>query len=71
MSIQKIEIIVQHADENGEWFGVRLTRILNEISEKNKEQLTLPRIIFMTSAADGRQTATICYFLKTKDDGKR
>jgi hypothetical protein len=56
-----IRIIVQGPNQSGEEFASDLEHICNELATEHKEQLggNVPQVQFMTTASDGRQTATI------------
>lgn len=55
-------IIVQNKDENAFYYSERINNEINSITEKLGGQLTSPPLVMMTSASDGRQTATIQFF---------
>lgn len=63
-------IVVQNKDENAFYYSERINNEISSITEKMGGQLTSPPLVMMTSASDGRQTATIQFFraLPEKDE---
>jgi hypothetical protein len=63
-------IVVQKWQEKANHFASRINDEITTITEKLGGQMTSPPIVMMTSAADGRQTATIQFFraLPSKDE---
>lgn len=57
-----IRIIVQNNEECAADFAERLEGICNDLAEEYKEHTDSVSIKFMTTASDGRQTATIQFF---------
>lgn len=73
----QVKIIVQGNNEPGEDFGNRIADFCNanRITAKTYSHYNMPllndfvpRIDFMTTASDGRQTATIQFFKPTKNN---
>ncbi len=58
-----VRIIVQNLGETGAEYAKRLEEICEAIKIQESQKVT-PTIMFMTSASDGRQTATIQFFTK-------
>jgi hypothetical protein len=56
-----IRIIVQGLNESSKDFARRLEEVCQELYDEFKDSLSFyaPSISFMTTASDGRQTATI------------
>jgi len=58
-----IKIIVQDSGEEASIFAIRLEAICKQIVGEHEELVSGPASVsFMTTASDGRQTATIQYF---------
>lgn len=70
MQKNNIRMIVQSIDENAKEFGKRIEDYCYEISLEFKEELNMPPIVFLTSAADGRQTATLQFITTVSDKTK-
>lgn len=62
-----IKIIVQDAGEHGSNFAHRLTNSCKCIADKYKLKKNPPTVSFMTTASDGRQTATIQFKVHKKN----
>ena len=60
-------MVVQSQDETAKEFAERLESICFDLSIEHKEKLNMPPIVFLTSASDGRQTATL-QFVTTETD---
>jgi len=63
-----IRIIVQGQNQSGEEFAADLENLCHNLRQKFKDQLggSTPQVQFMTTASDGRQTATIQFTTKLK-----
>lgn len=63
-----IRIIVQGQNQSGEEFAADLENLCHNLHQKFKDQLgvNVPQVQFMTTASDGRQTATIQFTTKLK-----
>lgn len=65
---QNVMIIVQGATQGSESFGRELTQELQKLQPVRAPYALLPthfpELKFITTAADGRQTATIIYYTK-------
>lgn len=57
MQKNNIRIIVQLLDETAQEFAERLEGICEDLGSEHKVET--PKVSFLTSASDGRQTATI------------
>lgn len=67
MKITKTIILVQDQNECAAEFAERIDKYLLELSMKHVQDLIhYPKIKFMTTAASGRQTATISYTTDSK-----
>ena len=67
MQKNNIRMVVQSQDETAKEFAERLESICFDLSIEHKEKLNMPPIVFLTSASDGRQTATL-QFVTTETD---
>ena len=67
MQKNNIRMVVQSQDETAKEFAERLESICFDLSIEHKEKLNMPPIVFLTSASDGRQTATL-QFVTTEID---
>jgi hypothetical protein len=67
MQKNNIRMVVQSQCETAHEFAERLESICYDLSVKHKDKLHMPPIVFLTSASDGRQTATL-QFVTTETD---
>mgnify|MGYP003555102435 FL=1 len=70
MKKNNIRMIVQGGGECAEDFAERLERNCNQLSKKYASKIKSVPTVVMTSASDGRQTATIQFITKSKSKSK-
>lgn len=65
-----IRMVVQSQNETAKEFAERLESICYDLSIEHKDKLNMPPIVFLTSASDGRQTATLQFVTSETDKTK-
>lgn len=70
MNKNNIRMVVQSVGEVASEFAARLEGICSDLSVKHKDKLNMPPIVFLTSASDGRQTATLQFVTDETDKTK-
>jgi hypothetical protein len=70
MQKNNIRMFVQERNEPAHEFAERLETICYDLSIEYKDKLQPPPIVFLTSASDGRQTATIQFITNESDKTK-
>lgn len=63
-------MVVQEGYEPASEFANRLEKICYDLSIIHKDKITMSPIVFLTSASDGRQTATIQFVTNETDKTK-
>lgn len=70
MQKKNIRMVVQSQNETAQEFAERLESICNDLSVKYKDKMNMPPIVFLTSASNGRQTATLQFITSEIDKTK-
>lgn len=70
MQKNNIRMVVQFPNETAKEFAKRLETICYDLSIEHKDKLNVPPTVLLTSAGDGRQTATLQFITAETDKTK-